>query len=379
MRWCCLAADSEQAGIEALGALMTRLPRAYGEPTLTALFKRQPDDFCVDEMLGFDCSGQGEHLWVQVRKTGITTLDVLRRLAEVAGVGERDISYSGLKDKHGVCTQWFSIHRPGPEQGLIRADLHEAESDELCIMQSCRNSRKLRRGSHRENHFRIRLRELSPVSGPELLQQAIAELEIKLKIIATSGVPNYFGEQRFGFNNLAKAADMFKSAGRRPTRTERGLLLSASRSALFNAVLAERVISGQWCEYIPGDVMNLDGSGSVFAADAADDELVKRLCSLDIHPTGPLWGDGELRSLTGCRELELAVCARWPDLCRGLERAELEQQRRSLRLPVKALHYRVDPDATLELSFSLPGGSYATAVLHELVDYRTAFDERRPT
>lgn len=378
MRWCCLAADSDQTGIEALSGLMARLPRAYGEPALSALFKREPEDFCVDEELGFECSGQGEHLWVQVRKTGITTLDALRRLAKVAGVNERQISYSGLKDKHGVCTQWFSIHSPGPASALGPANLREAVSDELCILQSCRNGRKLRRGSHRENHFRIRLRDLSPVSDSEG-KQAITDLETKLNIIASRGVPNYFGEQRFGFNNLAKAAEMFRSAGRRPARTERGLLLSATRSALFNAVLAERVIRGEWCGYLPGDVMNLDGTGSVFAADAADDQLEARLGSLDIHPTGPLWGKGELRSLSDCRELEMAVCARWPDLCRGLECADLEQQRRSLRLPVKALHYRVDPDATLELSFSLPGGSYATAVLHELVDYRTAFDERRPT
>ncbi len=378
MRWCCLVADSDQTGIEALSGLMAQLPRAYGEPSLTASFKREAEDFCVDEELGFECSGQGEHLWVQVRKTGITTLDALRRLARVAGVNERQISYSGLKDKHGVCTQWFSIHSPGPASALGPTDLRNAESDELCILQSCRNGRKLRRGSHRENHFRICLRDLGPVSGSEG-KQAIADLETKLNIIAGRGVPNYFGEQRFGFNNLAKAAEMFRSVGRRPARTERGLLLSATRSALFNAVLAERVISGEWCGYLPGDVMNLDGTGSVFAADATDDQLVERLNSLDIHPTGPLWGKGELRSLSGCRELEMVVCTRWADLCRGLERAELEQQRRSLRLPVKALHYRVDPDATLKLSFSLPRGSYATAVLHELVDYRTVFEERRPT
>tara|TARA_R100000988_G_scaffold102658_1_gene78899 strand:+ start:779 stop:1912 length:1134 start_codon:yes stop_codon:yes gene_type:complete len=363
--------EAEQAD---LIALMARLPHALGATEVTGVFKKTPGDFVVDEVLGFNCTGQGEHVWVQVQKTMLTTLDVAQRITEVTGVPLKRISYSGLKDKQGVCSQWFSIH----DKSLSESIIQELDSDNLKILAVSRNSRKLRRGSHGANHFRLRLTGLRSKCGtdssPELL------LSSRLQSIASQGVPNYFGEQRFGFDNIENAFAYLDTLAKRSeenrvpraSRTQRSMWLSAARSSLFNAVLAARVQQGNWDSLLDGDVMNLDGTGSVFLADSEDPALPERLSRMDIHPTGPLWGKGALRSLGGTRALEQACCLRWPTLCHGLERAGLEQQRRSLRLPVKRLHYRFFDSDQLELSFELPAGCFATAVLHELLDYSQA-------
>lgn len=340
------------------------LPRCLGAPLLRAQFKHAPEDFAVDEVLGFECSGEGEHLWLQIRKTGIATNDVAERLARATGLRAADISWSGLKDKQGVCTQWFSLHSPGKDVN----GLTDLNSESWQIVQQRRNHKKLRRGSHRSNQFRIRLRDVTPIEGvaPDAAWQ---DLERRLMAIATSGVPNYFGEQRFGHSNLANAQAWFNGETRPRGRLERGMWLSAARSALFNAVLARRVEEGNWNRYLAGDVMNLAGSGSVFVASADDDSLPQRLLTMDIHPTGPLWGQGALRSSAAAAELERAVAAEMAVFSEALPRFGLTQERRSLRLPVKALDYR-RPDAdTLDIEFILPTGTYATAVLHELCDY----------
>ncbi len=338
------------------------LPHSLGAPLLTGTFKQTPDDFVVDEVLGFECSGEGEHLWVQIRKTGLSTPDVAERLAHATGLRQADISWSGLKDKQGVCTQWFSLHSPGKDV----SGLTELAADELCIVQQCRNHKKLRRGSHRANQFRIRLRDVTPVEGVST-ETAWQDLQRRLQAITQAGVPNYFGEQRFGQNNLSQAAAWFNGERKPRGRLERGMWLSAARSALFNGVLARRVEQGNWDSYLAGDVMNLDGSGSVFVSSADDMTLAQRLLTQDIHPTGPMWGQGELISTGAAAALEHTVAAELAVFSQALPRFGLKQERRSLRLPVKALDCRRPEPGTLDIEFTLPTGAYATAVLHELI------------
>lgn len=348
-------------------------------------FKRRPEDFQVDEVLGFELSGSGEHLWVQVCKTGINTAEVVRRLAAAANIAPRQIGFAGLKDKHGVCRQWLSLHMPGQYGHELAAALlpgHVSPDGALRIEHSAWNHRKLKRGSHRANRFCIRLYAAQPFSTTER-----AAIQQRLSLIASEGVPNYFGEQRFGFDNLGKAARLFAGESLRLTRNERSLVLSAARSALFNAVLARRVREGNWNCYLNGDVLNLAGTGSVFVAEADDPDIVRRVTEQDVHPTGPLWGRGENRAVRRAGALEQDVLSAWQLFREGLERAGLEQQRRSLRLPVQALHYRFFQDGAdsqdqaasntsaesgLELTFTLPTGSYATAVLHELIRQESA-------
>src|SRR5690606_13206610 len=214
----------------------------------------------------------------------------------------------------------------------------------------------------------IRLRGLTDDRPGEQRRQ---ELETRLQRIAAEGVPNYFGEQRFGRagNNVTDALAMFREGGRSARRGRhgagRGMLLSAARSHIFNALLSQRVREGNWNRCLEGEVMNLDGSDSVFVPEQIDDGLLARLQDFDIHPTGMLWGRGPLRSSGEVAERELRIHDSHVELCEGLERAGLEQARRSLRLPVRELQWQWQQD-DLTVSFVLPPGAYATAVLREL-------------
>jgi tRNA pseudouridine13 synthase len=219
--------------------------------------------------------------------------------------------------------------------------------------------RKLPRGALAGNRFGIVLRE---VHGDR------AAIESRLSAIASGGIPNYFGEQRFGRDgdNVESARRMF--AGARMGREQRSLLLSAARSEIFNAALAARVDEGHWSVGLEGEVWMLDGTHSVFGPEPMTAELLARVQSLDIHPTGPLWGRGELRSADIVREIESAASANHADLCQGLEMAGLSQERRALRVRVGDLKWQWPADDALRLEFSLPPGAYATSVLAELGD-----------
>ncbi len=345
---------------------MTALAYAHGAPVAEAVFKRAPEDFRVSETLGFDLSGDGEHFCLHLRKRGLSTSQVASHLAAVAGIREHDVGFAGMKDKQGVTEQWFSLYLPGkPDPALDAVVALEGVE----VLDSGRNHRKIRRGSHRANHFKIVLRELKMASREALLD--------RLAVIGREGVPHYFGEQRFGVanQNVALAEAMF-TTGRKPRQGfMRGLLLSAARSHLFNAVLAARVDMGIWAQYLAGDVMGLDGSEGVFEVQEWDETLAGRLQSADIHPTGPLWGKGALRTRREAAELEERICKAFPVLCAGLEAAGLVQARRSLRLPVKGLDWQWEDHNTATVEFILPPGAYATSVLREVVSVKEAISE----
>lgn len=348
------------AGNQSREAIAT-LAFAFGTPQCSAVFKHEPADFCVDEELGFELSGAGDHLCLQIRKTGVATPQVVRLIEKAAGVREVDVGYAGLKDRQGVCVQWFSIHLPGKQT----AEKGEPEivGPGIEVLQRVRNNKKIRRGSHRGNRFRICLRDLQSSAS-----DVTATLTARLETIARRGVPNYFGEQRFGNenNNVAMALQMFAGELKVARGFKRSMLLSAARSQFFNAVLSQRVAAQNWDRYLPGDVMNLQGSDSVFVPSEWDSVLEDRLQRFDIHPTGPLWGKGELRSSGEAAALELACEAQHKTLCAGLEAAGLQQSRRSLRLPVQDLRWTFTQEGNLDLEFVLPPGTYATSVLREL-------------
>lgn len=334
---------------------MTALPLAFGAPLLDAIIRSVPEDFQVDELPAFEASGEGEHLLLEIRKRGANTVAVAKRLAQWAGVAEMGVSYAGQKDRHAVTTQRFSVHLPK----RVAPDLTLLESDEIHVLASTWHNRKLQRGALAGNRFRLVLRQVQGERG------AIDE---RLRTIAARGLPNWFGEQRFGRDggNVPAALQMF--AGRRMRRDQRSMLLSAARSALFNRVLAARVEQGCWDVALDGEVWMLDGSRSVFGPEPMNDALAERLARFDIHPSGPLWGVGELRSTGKALELEQAALADEQALAlrAGLEQAGLKQERRALRLRPASMQHAWLQDDALELSFALPPGCYATAVLHEL-------------
>ncbi len=335
-------------------------PYAWGGPTARGRLREQPEDFQVDECLPFQPSGGGEHVLVKIRKRGENTLWVARRLARVAGVAERDVGYAGLKDRHAVTSQWFSVGLAGKPE----PDWSAVGSESIEVLESARHNRKLRPGAAAGNRFRLRVRGIDGDGGG---------LDERLEQVRGAGVPNYFGEQRFGHDgdNLAQARALFGGTLRVRDRKLRGIYLSAARAWIFNAVLAERVSAGSWNRALAGDVMNLDARRAVFATEMPDDELRGRIQRLEIHPTGPLWGRGTSMAGGEAALCEQRIAQYNGDLTAGLERAGLEQERRALRVRVGDLQWARDGD-TLELAFTLPSGSFATVVVREIVDYGPA-------
>ena len=333
------------------------LGRTHAAPVLKARMRVSPEDFRVDEIDTFEASGNGEHLLLSIEKREMTTMHAARRIAQWAGVAESAIGFAGMKDRHAVTRQRFSVWIPKK----VAPDVEALQSDDLKVLSANWHARKLPRGALTGNRFVLMLRD---VEGDH------AEIETRLDAIAKQGVPNYFGEQRFGRSgdNVAQALAMF--AGRRVRREERSMLLSAARSQIFNAALDRRVERGDWNTAIEGDVFMLDGSHSVFGPVDIDDIIATRLASFDIHPTGPMWGRGELRTKGDVLALEADIAQSHADLCRGLEVAGMKQERRGLRLPVTELSWTWLQGDVLSLSLQLPAGSYATTVLRELGDVK---------
>jgi tRNA pseudouridine13 synthase len=329
------------------------LPYAHGGPPIAGTLRAEAVDFRVDEELGFAPSGAGEHAFLLIEKTGANTEWVARRLAEMAGVAPVAVGYAGLKDRHAITRQNFSVHLPGrPDPDWTAFTIPGVR-----VLAASRHERKLKRGVHRGNRFRIRVRDVD--GEPEILERRLA-------VIRERGVPNYFGEQRFGHDagNVARARELF--AGRRMPRAQAGFAISAARSLLFNAVLAARVADGSWDCGLDGEVWMLAGTRSIFGPEPWSVDLARRLAAFDIDPTGPLIGAGELRSTGAVRVIEEQAIAPWHDLAEGLAGAGLAQQRRALRMPVRGLLHEWEGDGSLVVEFFLAAGSFATVVLREL-------------
>ncbi len=329
------------------------LPRAHGPAVLTAAFRGTPDDFRVEEIDAFEPDGDGEHLLLTVEKRGENSSHVARTLARWAGIADVGVGYAGMKDRHAVTVQRFSVHLPK----RVAPDLATLESPSVRVLASAWHRRKLPRGALRGNRFTIVLRDV---------QGDAAAIDARLQAIAERGLPNYFGVQRFGRDgdNVDAARRMF--AGARVHRDQRSIYLSAARSELFNAVLAGRIVDGDWATGTDGEVWMLDGRQSVFGPEPLDDALRERAASGDIHPTGPLWGRGESRSGPPLHARETAWVAPYADLRTGLEAAGLSQERRATRVRPEGLAWSSPAPGVLELRFALPPGAYATGLLAEL-------------
>lgn len=306
-----------------------------------------------------DLEGEGEHLWLHVEKVELGTPQAAAVLAGHYGVRPRDVGYAGLKDRHARTRQWFSVPLPATAEPPAPPG-----TDNLRCLEAVRHRRKLRRGAHSGNRFRLTLRE---VDGDR------DALEADLARIAREGCPNYFGTQRFGRGdgNIELARALL--GGRRLRRgTQRSLALSAARSALFNAVLAARVGDGSWNRLLDGEAAMLDGSRSVFpVADASDPTLQRRLDEFDIHPSGPLPGGGDRVVTAAAADLEDRLLAPYSKAVSALAGLRVDADRRALRLRPQDLSWEWPEDETLVLGFALPPGAFATVVLREALAVRT--------
>lgn len=332
-------------------------PFRHGGPLGRARFKVHPEDFVVEEWLGFEPSGVGEHCLVWVEKRDMDSNTAGARIADALGLRRRLVSHCGLKDRHAVTRQWFSLHMPGqpsPEPDVL-------ESEGLRILRITRNIRKLRRGIHYGNRFIIRLRE--PSFDYDTAWQ-------RWQQIVTEGVPNLFGEQRFGHEgrNVEKALAMFRGEFTPGDRLLRGLLLSSVRSHLFNAVIAERLHRGIWDRPLPGEVYGFADNGTLLLIHNQRGDEAQRFAEGKVELTAPLWGSGELHTADEVRALEREIARRFPEHTAGLEAAGLRQERRIMRLRPMNPSVIALPDGDLEFRFDLPRGAYATTVLRELAE-----------
>ena len=307
-------------------------PKAYPETQASGILKAQPADFKVTELpLALPC-GEGEHVWLYIEKTGANTAWIAKRLAQLAGIKEMDVGYAGLKDRHAITKQWFSLYLP---KGAV-PDFSQLNDSEMTVLEQSRHSKKLRRGDLLGNKFEILLRE---VQG----EQAV--IERNLAWVQSQGVPNYFGAQRFGHDggNVEAGRAMLAREVKVKSPEKKSIYLSAVRSFIFNEVLAQRIEQGLWGKTLAGDIIEQG------------------------QATAPLWGRGRLASSEDCLALEQAVAARYPELCDGLEHAGLSQERRSLVALADRLSWHWQENDQLALTFSLPAGYYATSLLQEVL------------
>lgn len=345
----------------------SQLQRANPQATqCRANIRLQPDHFRVDELLPFEPSGEGGHVMLLIEKTGSNTDWVAKQLARFAGVEDVAIGYAGLKDRHAVTSQWFTVKT----EGLEEPDWSLFSADDCQIKTLTRHNKKLKRGALSGNQFSLTLTGLEGDS---------TVWEQSLTRIKAEGVPNYFAEQRFGhhFANLDKAQQWFETGRKPKKRQQKSMILSAARSWLFNQVLSARISQHNWQTGLPGDVMQLAGSSSIFMAESIDESIEERLKTFDIDITGPLWGRGRPANQAGSLELETSVLDAWQTWQQGLEQAGLKQERRPLRVLPQNMSWQFD-DESLSLSFFLPSGAYATAVMRELADISDVSQRNSP-
>lgn len=337
---------------------------AHGGPAGRGAIRFRPEDFRVVEDIGYRPSGDGEHLWLEIEKRGMNTMDVAHRLAHLAGVPMRSVGFGGLKDRNAVTRQPFTIQLPGRDA----PDCAHWSDEAMRIVNIDRHQRKVQRGRLAGNRFELVVRELE---GDR------PGLERRLRSIAAQGVPNGFGEQRFGGNNIARAHRLFRGELRRkPSKSKRGFYLSAARSLIFNQVLERRILAGTWNRVLDGEIVMLDGTRSTFAADAGDPDIQARCTAQDLHPTGPLVGEDESEVRGEVAALEREVIKEQRELAEGLAKFRLNTERRPLRMRVIDLEWTFEGSDLLVLRFSLRPGCYATAVLREILEYRDASQGR---
>ena len=322
-------------------------------PKQTALLKAECADFVVKEQLGYDMSGDGEFVAVKVRKTDCNTLFVGEQLAKFAGISARNMSYAGLKDRKAVTEQWFSLQMPGQPT----PDFSQFSLDGVEILEITRHQRKIRIGSLQGNHFEILLRNAEETD----------ELKVRLDFLAKNGFPNYFTEQRFGRdgNNLTQALRWANGEIKVKDRNKRSFYLSAARSEVFNLIVAKRIELGLAQQVLNGDILQLNGSHSWFVADESEDltQLQQRLIQQDILLTAPLIGEEDKSEV----DFENDIFAQHQALFDLMRQERMKAARRPILMQPQQFQWQFEPNG-LRLKFYLPAGSYATALVRELVN-----------
>lgn len=386
--------------------------------SIHGVLKSSPDDFVVDELPLYEPCGEGEHLYLVVRKKNMSHDELIRQIAQEFEVSKRSVGAAGRKDLRAVISQTISVHLPG--KNIIAPE----EIGSIEVVSSSWHTNKLRLGHLKGNKFTIRLREIE--------MHQFGTIEANLEAIANAGLPNAFGPQRFGNKNnnhtlglflvleqwdslieellkgddrhhdfaqngeFKKAIDAWpfgqpaernvlealaqgkstKQACKTISRQLQILWVNAFQSSLFNEVLQRRKSAGTWSEIIEGDlVWNHEGGGRTFELqqdEIESDDIKQRLSSFALSPSGPLWGS-KMRMPSGAvLQLEQEVLSSF-----GVTEAHLDQMkkmasgaRRPLRVPVEQHSITSDTDSDgeyIEVTFELPAGSFATVLVKEIL------------
>lgn len=336
---------------------MDALP--YRTPDLSGCggeLKAEPAYFVVEELPLYEASGQGQHLYVSLTREDWTTRHVIDALARLFGLRSREIGYAGLKDRHARCTQIFSLPDLQPDDARRIA---EALPFEINWAQLHRN--KLKPGHLAGNRFEI---TISSLAVPP--DEALARVQAVATALAASGVPNFFGAQRFGIDGAnAERGRQVLLGGGPHDRWLRKLLISAYQSHLFNRYLARRLELGLFGRLILGDVAKKADTGGMFDVQdpAAEQPRYERG---EIHFTGPMYGRKMWRAKEEAGALEAAILAEDELSEEYFQRAKVEGTRRPGRIWLTSLDLSAGDD-TLQLRFTLPKGAYATVVLREFM------------
>ena len=322
-----------------------------------AKFVSSPQTFRVHEVPAYEPSGTGSHVYVWIEKQGMTTAEAIRGLAGAVGVDTRDVGYGGMKDKHATTWQWLSF----PESAA--AGLPNLALDGVRVLKHSRHANKLRVGHVNANHFDVTLTEVAPTEAPALIG--------RFEQMLSSGIPNRYGQQRFGFgNNVTQGLAILTGKFRERDRRKRTLLISAVQSAVFNRVLAQRAEAGTLRRVLPGDVLQKTATGGVFTSIDADTDQA-RLDSNELHTTGPLPGLKAPQPAPGsvAEQLEQAACVEVGLTAEILQNnvRDLPGTRRPLILPIAGTAPAELIDDRLTFHFSLPAGAYATVVVEALL------------
>jgi tRNA pseudouridine13 synthase len=327
-----------------------------GIPGSGGLLKSGPEDFVVEEIPAYRPAGAGEHLYLWIEKIGRDTPEVARALSRALGVPERDVGYAGMKDRQGVTRQFFSV-----PAAAAQARLSAFGMDGVRVLEARRHGNKLRTGHLRGNRFWIRIRDVRDAGAARAI---LGQLE-------TTGVANYFGEQRFGRGEdnaeLGRRLILGQRLERAPTPFQRKLYLSAFQSLLFNRALAGRIRDGTWSRALEGDVLRKSETGGLFVCEEPSREQ-PRVDAFEVSPAGPLFGPKMPNAAGAVAQAEEALLVdasvALDDFRRG--RGETEGGRRAYRVRLEGASVEEEGSDVL-LSFILSRGSYATVVLEEVM------------
>jgi tRNA pseudouridine13 synthase len=340
--------------------MATRLAFPYGTALISGRLKSQASDFKVAEDLGFEPAGEGEHLFLLIEKSMMTTHELIERVGDDFSIKPRDIGYCGLKDKRAVTQQWLSLYLPGQMNSLKLPDISAYR-----LLDHKWHNKKLRPGTHRSNYFEVILRDVASLPESTLQQ---------LDMIRDQGMANYFGEQRFGQqgDNVEQALRAFNNTrrSRKLSRSKQSIYLSALRSFLFNQVLSKRIRQGIWDKPVAGDVFMLRGNQSIFY-EPTNDKLLERYNRQDISSTISLYGSGNRLLRAQAQEIEDSVLVEFETIAHCLLQQKAKLQMRSTRVAVTDLKLAFDEnEATLLVEARLPRGSYFTTLLDHFINTR---------